>query len=935
MANISFIGLIFPQFSPGEWRQGVSIYRAGGVSAVSIFGDLVSAKARGGIGEIYEVRLKLHGGGKGVQWMECTCQAYRRKALKCSHLAALCLSLDQDHASVLSNRALGAGDGSRFIYQDFTENDAANKSENSFIPTPASLPVDSLRTSSNRVLSLDWDGKTHCGEVCVLIGPGNQSIKYSLNLDDLWDLLEKPELHELVSPQLRRLVKSGIEARRVFNIKWGENGAVQVMRVVVVREGSRRERLLPITGSPEAVWGRRLFFHPKLGLIPFSDRLDLTQYHRWKDYPAAANLTGDQSAMLFESGFAVLRETAEVRLAAGMEKLAVDSSLAFSQLEVEDGPGGLLRVSIEGGEGRPSLLDVVRARAEGRSFVKTDTGWVKLSGDFDWLKSRLGTDGSLTLTPVEFIRFRERHAREGEVSAFGESARRLRRGLVDRDELEAPGLEQTKLNLRSYQDAGYRWLWWLYESRLGGLLCDDMGLGKTHQAMALMAGIAQTEATWQVLVVCPTSVIDHWLDKLERFVPNLPAVCYHGPQRQTWLTQSETRGRILVTSYGIMLRDIDSLMRLDWKLVVLDEAHLVKNQMTRTYRAAFRMVSRMRLCLTGTPLENDLMELKNIFDFLLPGYLGGDHDFKRKYMAETHEKTNVADLELQRLLYPFKMRRNKADVLTELPEKVEDVRVCHLRPEQKRLYEEALALRGADLINQLENSQEPVPYIHVFAVITLLKQICDDPGLIDPRYEQVGSGKLEVLDELLDEALAGGQKVVIFSQYARMIERLSVHLTRRSVAHVTLTGSTTHRGRVVREFQENSQIKVFLGSLLAGGTGIDLTAASVVVHFDRWWNAAKENQATDRIHRIGQDRNVQVYKLITRGTLEERIDQIISRKREIFDRYVDGGRDAFRGLSRQDLLALLAAPNDDSPLVDVEDDHPHQSSSSAGQTAQV
>jgi SNF2 family DNA or RNA helicase len=208
--------------------------------------------------------------------------------------------------------------------------------------------------------------------------------------------------------------------------------------------------------------------------------------------------------------------------------------------------------------------------------------------------------------------------------------------------------------------------------------------------------------------------------------------------------------------------------------------------------------------------------------------------------------------------------------------------------------------------------------VHVFAVITLLKQICNDPALVDPRYQNMGSGKLEVLDEIVAESLASNQKIVIFSQYAKMVARLSERFARQGIRHVTLTGSTTKRGDVIREFQENAEIKIFVGSLLAGGAGIDLTAASVVIHFDRWWNAAKENQATDRIHRFGQMRNVQVYKLVTRGTLEERIDEIIARKRIVFERFIEQDTEMFKQLTREDLLNLLATPNESATGSDIE-----------------
>jgi SNF2 family DNA or RNA helicase len=404
-------------------------------------------------------------------------------------------------------------------------------------------------------------------------------------------------------------------------------------------------------------------------------------------------------------------------------------------------------------------------------------------------------------------------------------------------------------------------------------------------------------------------VLDHWVDKMQAFVPNLKTLCFHGNQRRLEVPRPDDDHLVVVTSYGILLRDIQSLTTFPWNLILLDEAHLVKNQTTRTYRAACRIKSRMRLCLTGTPLENDLMELKNLFDFIAPNYLGSDSEFKKKYAKESG-RDPIAELELHRLIHPFKLRRNKKEVLTDLPEKVEDIRHCHLNKAQYELYSEALALRGAPLVESLSASATPVSFVHVFAVISLLKQICNDPFLIDPRYEKMGSGKMDLFDELLQEALDGDQKVVVFSQYAKMIHRLSAKLTAKGIQHVTLTGQTTHRGEVVKKFQNTPEVKVFLGSLLAGGTGIDLTAANVVIHFDRWWNAAKENQATDRIHRIGQNKNVQVYKLVTKGTLEERIDEIINRKRVLFDRFVEQDDEMFKHLSRQDLLELLAPPED-------------------------
>jgi SNF2 family DNA or RNA helicase len=281
-------------------------------------------------------------------------------------------------------------------------------------------------------------------------------------------------------------------------------------------------------------------------------------------------------------------------------------------------------------------------------------------------------------------------------------------------------------------------------------------------------------------------------------------------------------------------------------------------------------------------------------------------------------------------VHPFKLRRTKAEVLSDLPEKVEDVRYCQLGAEQRQLYQQALKLKGQPILDALTNSSTHVPYVHVFAVITFLKQICNDPGLVHPEYENVPSGKLELFDEILEEAIESNQKVVVFSQYAKMVSRLSNRLTKKGIKHVSLTGQSTKRGDLIASFQNDPEIRVFLGSLLAGGTGIDLTAASVVIHFDRWWNAAKENQATDRIHRIGQQRNVQVFKLVTRGTLEEHIDQIIERKRMTFEKYVEEDSEAFKNLSRDDLVKLLAPLQESQSAIDDESEGSKQAESAQG-----
>jgi superfamily II DNA or RNA helicase len=963
MAGLYFVDVIFPQFAGPQWQGGVSLFRSGSVINLSFYGELVSARVRAGIGENYDVRLKLHSQGKGVQWMECTCQANRRRGEKCAHLAALCLVLDQDRPEVLEKFGLsGMGADKHLLKKDNSiENMLMNESSGeSAAPSPLHIKSPAggevsrglgiiLTEGKAKILSAQWIEEDCSLQLTVEYGQ-NKSLTYNLQIDDAVRVITSPDISAQIPKKIQSVVSSTYTANRVFDCRKHGQAGVQIYRTVVIKDSAGRVRKnFQLDGLDVRCVGRLGIFVPKSGIVLFKDDMSVAQVSRWEEYPRIASLDNDTAALLIETGFDRLRETAEVKIAPELSKIKVFSKFSIPELKLKPSLDGLFFVeptfkgvvsgasgtgesdapakgaevnlddgTSQGTSGGNLLVSILRARAEGRKFINTKQGWLRLPDELDWLAQRVQSDGRVKLSTLELIKFREQFAADSEIVGTGDVVSRLRSGLLGMKDIELPSLATTRLSLRPYQIEGFKWLWWLYSNGLGGLLADEMGLGKTHQTMALISAVAEREPRRISLVVCPTSVIDHWLDKLNQFAPKVHVVCYHGAQRKQEIFKRPNEHIVLVTSYGILLRDFEFLMRCPTELVILDEAHLVKNQSTRTYRAAVRLGSRMRLCLTGTPLENDLLELKNLFDYIAPNYLGTDSEFRKKYMSE--KRTNpLADIELQRLIHPFKLRRNKREVLKELPDKVEDIRHCNLNKRQVELYNEALALRGRELVEALENNEGPIPYVHIFSVISFLKQICNDPAMLDPRYEGIGSGKLALLDEILSEALASEQKVVVFSQYAKMINRLSDRLSQRGIEHVVLTGQSTNRGQIVRQFQEDPKIRVFLGSLLAGGTGIDLTAANVVIHFDRWWNAAKENQATDRIHRIGQQKNVQVYKLVTKGTLEERIDDIINRKKLIFERFVEEDAEIFKNLSREDLLKLLAPARADVAMDTTEE----------------
>ena len=461
---------------------------------------------------------------------------------------------------------------------------------------------------------------------------------------------------------------------------------------------------------------------------------------------------------------------------------------------------------------------------------------------------------------------------------------------------DPPGLRS---RLRPYQRDGVGWLWRRYVARIGALLADDMGLGKTHQVMGLLCMVRDRRPDARCLVVCPRGVLDHWHTLLATFAPGLRVHRFHGPSRE--LGAALAGGVVVLTTYDIIFRSLDELSAHTWEVAVFDEAQRIKNPRTKAARAARRLPAAFRVALSGTPLENRLLELWSVIDLILPGYLGSERDFRLTYRNPSHAQLH----RLRQRLSVLTLRRIKEQVLSDLPDKVEDLRYCHLSSEQEALYRRVSTVEGGPIAARLADPDSEIPYLHIFALLTRLKQICDHPALVDGGHPADPSGKLEVFDQILEEALDGDHRVVVFSQYVSMISLLSKTLERRGIGHLVLTGETRDRDRVVRRFNSEQHERVLLASLLAGGVGIDLTAASVVIHYDRWWNPARENQATDRVHRIGQKRFVQVFKLITRSTIEERIDRILHRKAALMDEVVAPTEEIVHRLDRSELAELL------------------------------
>jgi superfamily II DNA or RNA helicase len=476
--------------------------------------------------------------------------------------------------------------------------------------------------------------------------------------------------------------------------------------------------------------------------------------------------------------------------------------------------------------------------------------------------------------------------------------------------LECPPVGDLEIVLRPYQKHGVAWMSFLRTNGFGGILADEMGLGKTLQALAFLKSApgalpgpgseAGKMPAAHFLVVCPTSLVFNWVAEAKKFTPQLKVLALHGPDRHKSFAEIP-RSDLIVTSYALIRRDFDYYRPIEFDTVVLDEAQHIKNRATQNAQAVKAIRSQHRLVLTGTPLENSVLDLWSIFDFLMPGYLGSAKDFKERYEVPiAREKNADAQARLARRLKPFILRRLKRDVAADLPAKIEQVTFCELNEEQRAIYQQVMEFSRKEVLEAVGAQGLAKSRLVVFTALLRLRQICCDLRLLDAsRKDRQGreeesaseplrpsrslreeSGKLEAFDELLQEIADGGHRVLVFSQFVSMLSLLKEKLNEREIEFCYLDGSTTNRGEVVEKFQRGSA-PVFLISLKAGGVGLNLTGADTVIHFDPWWNPAVEDQATDRAHRIGQTRVVTSYKLITRGTVEEKILTLQQKKRDI------------------------------------------------------
>ncbi|HEY5652807.1 MAG TPA: DEAD/DEAH box helicase, partial [Pontiella sp.] len=466
--------------------------------------------------------------------------------------------------------------------------------------------------------------------------------------------------------------------------------------------------------------------------------------------------------------------------------------------------------------------------------------------------------------------------------------------------------------LRDYQKNGVYWLSFLEQSGFCGILADEMGLGKTLQTLTWLS--LQREKTdaqhAPALIICPTSLVDNWAEEAEKFVPHLRVQKMHGSARhEHWEKVPDCD--LIITSYALIRRDLDEYIQHTFSVIVLDEAQHIKNRTTQNAQAVKQVKAHHKLVLTGTPIENSVTDLWSIMDFLMPGYLGNHKTFRENYELPIQSGGPDAELALIRLrrkLHPFLLRRLKKEVAKDLPDKIQRVAYCTLSGDQSRVYKQLAESAKKEIGNLVGAQGFNKSRMQILKILLQLRQTCCHLDLLKLPHlkSEYPSAKLELFFELVDEALDAGHRILVFSQFTSMLSIIREELEERDLKYCYLDGATKNRQERVRQFNTDRSIPIFLISLKAGGSGLNLTGADMVIHFDPWWNPAVEDQATDRAHRIGQKNTVYSVKLITKGTVEDKVLQMQQKKKSIIDSALEKDADMVQSLTWNDVQELLS-----------------------------
>ena len=494
-------------------------------------------------------------------------------------------------------------------------------------------------------------------------------------------------------------------------------------------------------------------------------------------------------------------------------------------------------------------------------------------------------------------------------SEYKQIVENMEKDNIDED---IPLPKDVKADLRDYQKIGYSWLKTLENYKFGGILADDMGLGKTLQLLTVIESYLENgeEDKKASIVISPSSLALNWMAEAKKFTPEIKTQVISGnANERLQKIQGIKNYNLVITSYDLLKRDIEKYKDLDYtfKYIIADEAQYLKNSTTQNAKAIKELKGETRYALTGTPIENSLAELWSIFDYIMPGYLFQYKKFKSKYETPiVKEESKEAMGKLKMLIEPFVLRRTKKEVLTELPEKTITVLNNNMDEEQEKIYMSYLAKAKQEVADQIKINGFEKSQIMILAALTRLRQICCHPGLFISDYKGESS-KLNQCMEIIEDAVSSGHKILLFSGYTSMFDIIQAELIKRDIKYFKLTGSTkvSERIKLVDDFNNNPDIKIFLISLKAGGTGLNLTGADMVIHYDPWWNASAENQATDRAYRIGQKNNVQVYKLITSNSIEEKIYELQQKKSELVDNMLSTKTSFISKFSKEEIMKLF------------------------------
>ena len=620
---------------------------------------------------------------------------------------------------------------------------------------------------------------------------------------------------------------------------------------------------------------------------------------------------------LFSKGIKRLRELGEVLLSEELKEFKVlDSSLISSELKELS---NFYKLKFDFGDFElRELRESIEAMKRGDRFYRTkkvyldleDPGIVNFLNLLDDLGLENIKDNEVYIDKSKVLYIQEK-LKDRTLSFIkgGNVLQEIVGKLLNKEFKRKLVPKALNAELRPYQKEGFKWINEITDLGFGGVLADDMGLGKTLQIIAFLLSQKKSKS----IVVVPTSVIYNWMDEFEKFAPSIRVGLVHGSkskrdkvlrdfkrglgikiEEKNLKEKSYEKYDVLLTTYGTLKNDEKAYENLSFDYCIIDEAQNIKNPSAQATLSVKNIKSRCNIALTGTPIENNLMELWSIFDFVMPGYLFTKERFRERFILD---ESNLS--ELKSLITPFILRRLKEEVLSELPEKLEKKYLVEMKGKQKQLYSFYVNAIKNQLNENKSSEKSGRDKINLFAYLTKLREICLDPSLVVPDYKG-GSSKLTVVREIVKDASESGKKILLFSQFTSVLQKIEEDFKKEDISYLYLDGGTSAKDRVerVKKFNDDSNIKVFLISLKAGGVGLNLTSASVVIHFDPWWNPAVEDQATDRAHRFGQENKVEVIKLVAKDTIEEKIVLMQEDKRELIQSLMDGKTMDGKGLKR-------------------------------------